>query len=303
MEFRTNEQCYIAQTWQKLTTVAGPLILFTCPPPPPPPPPPGGGFWGKTQKEKWGVAFFLFFMLPPPPPFTQWRSGIGGQCQRESRSCTGNRQQENYVVTQYIQAEGALEILIQLGYRFTSCSKNNCALDVLIYETCEEGGDEDPNNYRKLFTVTASSSSVSSLERQFSPTNIACGFYLALRENGTCVSIYYMALYSYQCPSKTSNLVNYPTTDSPAQDSENPVETTGTCSNYSSQDDGETLNPALNCGQEGQWTNEPSCYCNPGYWHDPASDTCNRKFAIGMTTAHNTLVGYIFTLDKAIINL
>ncbi len=154
------------------------------------------------------------------------------------------------------------------------CSRN---FDVLVYETSEERGAEDFSNYKSLLTVESQDTRLHTISnhRLFLPNST--GFYLALKDTGTCVSVSRLAVYGYRCPKKLSNLVQYPESNAPPDNSP-PIMVNGECSEHSSQQNGMILHPSLFCGNKGMWLNESSCECDPGFWYAATKGVCLREF-------------------------
>ena len=98
------------------------------------------------------------------------------------------------------------------------------------------------------------------------------GFYLAVVDLGTCVTLTRILVLYYVCPEETSELISRPE----AIDSES-IEGTplveGECVENSSTESG--VDPLLICGAGGQWQVIVPCLCNPGYQLDSSQDQCS----------------------------
>ena len=85
------------------------------------------------------------------------------------------------------------------------------------------------------------------------------GFYVAIRDNGTCIAISRLRVYHYNCPSRQEGLVSYPDVPAPAYGS---VSINVKCV------DNAVLSgsPQVTCRSDGTWGPEnPVCKCCRGY--------------------------------------
>ena len=102
------------------------------------------------------------------------------------------------------------------------------------------------------------------------------GFYLALRDQGTCVEIPRILVYRLNCAAFQDGLVLYP--DNPAPISGfTPVAVS--CVNNAAVS---SPSPHVSCSSDGEWGPEaPTCGCSPGYEINVGSrDTCDSEFII-----------------------
>ena len=84
------------------------------------------------------------------------------------------------------------------------------------------------------------------------------GFYVAIRDVGTCVGILRLRVYRYICPSRQEGLVLYPLTPAPVSGSVN--------INIKCVDNAVSGSPQVTCHSNGTWGPEnPVCKCRPGY--------------------------------------
>ena len=87
------------------------------------------------------------------------------------------------------------------------------------------------------------------------------GFYVAIRDAGTCVGISRLRVYRYNCPSRQEGLVLYPETPAPASGSVN-VQFTCVDNAYIPESESDTVT----CYHNGTWGTDFSvCECNLGY--------------------------------------
>ena len=85
------------------------------------------------------------------------------------------------------------------------------------------------------------------------------GFYVAIRDKGTCVGISRLRVYHYNCPSRQVGLVLYPEAPAPVSGSVNV--------NIKCVDNAVVSgSPQVTCHSNGTWGPEnPVCECRPGY--------------------------------------
>ena len=101
------------------------------------------------------------------------------------------------------------------------------------------------------------------------------GFYLAVVDLGTCVTITRILILYYVCPEETSELISRPEAiDSEFIEGTPSVE--GECVENSSTESG--VDPLLICGAGGQWQVIKPCLCNPGYQLDSSQDQCSGTY-------------------------
>ena len=98
------------------------------------------------------------------------------------------------------------------------------------------------------------------------------GFYLAVVDTSTCVTLSRILVLYYVCPEETSELISRPEAiDSESIEGTPSVE--GECVENSSTESG--ADPLLICGAGGQWQVIVPCLCNPGYQLDSSQDQCS----------------------------
>ncbi len=112
---------------------------------------------------------------------------------------------------------------------------------------------------------------------EFLYADTTTGFYLAIRDESTCIFIHRVLVYYAVCPNIIQDLVNLPETIAPAQQltgqSDPILVTTGTCVENSSPEFDQP-NPEVNCLGRGQWTPRLECVCDDGYQANSNSTAC-----------------------------
>ena len=98
------------------------------------------------------------------------------------------------------------------------------------------------------------------------------GFYVAIRDVGTCVGISRLRVYRYICPSRQVGLILYPETPAPVSGSVN-VQFTCVDNAYIPKSESDTVT----CYHNGTWSTEvPVCECNVGY--ENTGTNCDGKY-------------------------
>ncbi len=210
------------------------------------------------------------------------------------RSCTNNAPpqltQANYLLTQYINSADVNEVSIDLAYRFTG-GEYTRTFDVLYFETesPDAQASADPDNYRLVSNVTPGPEHYTgTIKLSFKTSNVKKGFYLSVRENGTCLSLTSFRVYTYCCKSQTAGLVFYPNANAPSSQLNEAAIAVGECAARSSAVD-DTGSHAqclkekestaslidVQCMRLGVWDQSRDCSCDPGFVLD-TSDGSSR---------------------------
>ena len=92
---------------------------------------------------------------------------------------------------------------------------------------------------------------------QIELTSEKSGFYLAVVDLGTCITIHHVVVSYSVCPAESAELIHRPETVAPASN------VSGQCVENSSTPGGE--NPVIKCTNEGEWEVVQGCLCIPGY--------------------------------------
>ena len=159
------------------------------------------------------VTFCIFF---------QWGDHIQGSCNHNILSCySDNGAQNNWLITQYINISTTEVTDLNVSATFSTstlpCIAGQCSqnVPVRVYwtNTPEETERNDTSNYNiiatRLLHITNDGQKESDHEDVEVPSNIT-GLYLALVDEGTCVSITRLVVSYNVCPEQTLNLIIYP---------------------------------------------------------------------------------------------
>ncbi len=189
--------------------------------------------------------------------------------------------QDNWLFTQHINrtvnGRPLQQVSVQIEYQLTTCDASTTGstvcrrtFDLLKYETStiDPVAARDTGNYQPIQTLTTQASgSTAIITEEFGFATNESGFYLAIRDPGTCIRISRLLVFYYTCPSETVDLVVRPETIAPMINIDSTVEqfiVTPACVGNSSSVGGDL---SLKCLPRGQWIAPPStgCQCDPGF--------------------------------------
>ena len=183
--------------------------------------------------------------------------------------------QENWLITQHISGELAggerlRKVTVQFDITFNECDlTRQCRQTFDVYKwqtsTIDRDGARNISNYDRVDRVSpqVTSGSASSTEFLDIFLDAESGFYLAVVDLGTCITINRILVFYYVCPAETSQLITRPEAIESRSLDDLDVVVNGECVENSSPQSG--MNPLLRCGDKGQWNILIACQCNPGY--------------------------------------
>ena len=203
----------------------------------------------------------------------QFKHNSGGLCQWSVMSC-GYRSgwQDNWLFTQFISKAAppntthTVRVVVEISYTLSSCrSRYNCHPTFRLYKLDANGPlpREVYTNVSKYVSVRnrngASTLSQNLVETIDVPANVG-GFYLAIRDNRSCIQVSQIKVYRHQCYSKQEGLVVFPDTAAPV---ENDMTITAGCMPHSTPVS--AGNMAMTCDSDGNWRGRGQCRCDAGY--------------------------------------
>ena len=222
----------------------------------------------------------------------QWQQGAGGICRRQTRVCGYRRpgtDQNNWLFTQHISKDFdtstynyPVEIQVELTYRTVGCRTrqpgackeffflHNYITNTQRFPSTVENGFMRTNNYNQLVRFTPRlTSTVYNETNTFNLQSSQTGFYIAIQDTGSCITILRLRVYRYNCPPFQTRLVLYPDAPAPASGSAN--------INIECADNAVVSGSArVTCGSDGRWGPEnPVCQCRLGY--EDRTTECLRK--------------------------
>ena len=187
--------------------------------------------------------------------------------------------QENWLITQHINTvlpggggERLRRVTVQFEGSLNGCDiTRHCKQSFEVYKwqtsTINRTAAANATNYVRVGRASPAfiDGSLSFTEEVDIELDEENGFYLAVVDLGTCITLTRILVLYYVCPEETSELISRPeAVDSESIDGTPAVE--GECVENSSTESG--ANPLLICGAGGQWQVIISCLCNPGYQLD-----------------------------------
>ena len=201
-------------------------------------------------------------------------------------SCTSERENDNWMITQYINISrtGVTELILNATLKSNTCSSYNL-LRVRTFQTNEpdELGRRNVSYYNgnvaflEGYADESISPNLNLISIPISPSTT--GIYLAILDTppGTCVSILRLALYYYVCPEQVVNLVKYPETISPTFTSSHGVFVEASCVDNAVLT---SANSLLDCNSRGRWEAiGVACRCMEGHYFSN-NNFCEGKFLI-----------------------
>ena len=205
--------------------------------------------------------------------------------------------QENWLITQHISRELAggqrlRKVTAQFNITFNGCDiSRQCRQTFDVYKwqtsTTNKNAARNTNNYEKVNRVSpqVSDGFGSSVESLDIDLDAESGFYLAVVDLSTCITINRILVFYYVCPAETSQLITRPEVIQAISLDDSAVTTDGECVENSSTQSG--LNPLLSCGNEGRWNVIIPCHCNPRYELVDGQHQCSGTLYMYMHYAHS----------------
>ena len=189
----------------------------------------------------------------------------------------------NWIFTQYIQRpqqEYDVTIYVNVTVRLTTpCGPPNCPRFLLVYKYIA-------NMQQNISVFTNASSyllvgNISSLTMNAFPVTASLnftlksgdvGFYLGIRDTGSCTYLNRVLVYNYQCPKKQTGLVNLPLSAAPTS-KESPLIIPASCVSGSVN----TTSLDYRCSSNGNWSGIATCICRTwdGYKYVRESERCD----------------------------
>ena len=195
--------------------------------------------------------------------------------------------QENWLITQHISrvvpgGQRLSKVTAQFRVTLNGCeTSRQCrqSYDVYIWQTSTINRTAARNTDNYMFIERISPDNGSSTNLVEIDLNSEDGFYLAVVDFSTCLTINRILVFYYVCPEETSQLISLPETIESLEGSATSVN--GECVENSSTESG--TSPIVQCGNMGQWQVMVPCLCNPGYELNDSQDQCT-----GIKLAFNT---------------
>ena len=180
--------------------------------------------------------------------------------------------QNNWVFTQYISYLQAREVFVNISAGFTECRLaqnppcNQLYVDVYRYERNgrNDAAARTTSNYQHVQRIQQPDGFVQrtyQTSSTFIPSGNFNGFYIGIRDTGTCVNIQRIQIYYRASPSRTDGLVTYPEIALPALSNNAAVTDIAMCAANSRN----LTSLQVACFTDGRCEDIATCACNPGY--------------------------------------
>ena len=206
---------------------------------------------------------------------TQWQSIPSLICQ-ESVFVSEPTQlpQNNWLITQYISTtippqsiSYSTVIHVNITYQFAeTCSPEVCYPGLHLMMLFSNDSNDTAANTTANYTCIADYMPTSTSDLQFStvtfPVRNQRGFYLALHDNGTNVTVSRILVYRLKGPAKQVNLTLFPETPAPVSGS---ITVTGQCVANAKTNTTSGNPPSVTLDSKGKWSNPEMCLCIEGH--------------------------------------
>ena len=204
----------------------------------------------------------------------QWTSTLGGLCAYETRACDfrESTSQDNWFFSQYISYLQAREVFVNVSAGFTECRLsppcNRLYVDVYRYERNgrSDAAARTTSNYQLTQRIQQPNGFAQRTYQKsftFIPSGNFNGFYIGIRDTGTCVNIQRIQVYyrTFQptAPVDPDPAVICPRTSLP------PAGTTASVTCSCPGNSVATSSLQLTCHPDGTCTGNPRCRCHDGY--------------------------------------
>ena len=191
--------------------------------------------------------------------------------------------QENWLITQHISrvlsgGQRLRKVTVQFNVTLNGCDVSRMcrqSFDVYKWQTSimnqTLANNTDNYDFVDRVSPTATSGTGFTIEYVDIELDAEDGFYLAVVDLSTCISVNRILVLYYVCPEETSQLISRPETVGDVE----PL-VVGECVENSSPSSGPS--PLLLCSDRGEWEVQRPCLCNPGYELDDSQDQCSSKY-------------------------
>jgi hypothetical protein len=221
---------------------------------------------------------------------TEWTQQIQVSCEGTVTSCGFSAgAQENWLITQHISRvvgeQRLRKVTVQFEGTLNGCDiSRQCRQSFDVYKwqtsTIDRTAAANTNNYDRVGRVSPrfTDGLMSFVEQIDVDLEAEDGFYLAVVDLSTCITMERILVLYYECPANTSQLISRPEALGES------VTVEGECVENSSTQSGGA--PVLICDERGEWKVVVPCLCDPGYELDDREDQCSecpeRTFSAGV---------------------
>ena len=181
--------------------------------------------------------------------------------------------QDNWLITQFINrttVDGTRlpQVSIQIEFEQEGCVEGCSRISSWHgYETStiNNATARDTSNYVLINRLVPNEGIPQNQTRFLNFATNGSGFYLAIRDEDTCLAVTRVIVFYNVCPQETVEFMIRPEIISPriTTPSQEPLRVTGQCVGNASTESGAT--PILTCSPGGTWSVVSGCQCNQGF--------------------------------------
>uniref|UniRef100_H2YZE0 receptor protein-tyrosine kinase n=1 Tax=Ciona savignyi TaxID=51511 RepID=H2YZE0_CIOSA len=194
---------------------------------------------------------------------------------------------QNWLRSPFMKLIGRSRIYIELNFSMREChdlEDTICRETFKIYYAIANNGSRNPNLDENTFTtidtvaaeVTILESLIVTVVMPASVDISSTGIYIALMDEGACMALISLRVYSIVCPSVTDSLAVFPETLTGQLDT-SLVKVSGECVEHSrlAVPHRSLHPPVFHCTSDGKWNVQTgTCYCEAGYEPDGLKQRC-----------------------------
>ncbi len=220
----------------------------------------------------------------------QWTQNTNTPCRHGVYVCGfSSGDQENWLITQHINrvvnGTNLPQVSVLVEFEQAGCDqgcRRTFVLDAYETSTVDSTTARNTSNYRQIDRVAPFDDSGTVSQKQTREINFRTnedGFYLAIRDESTCIVVSRLLVFYNVCPQEIVGFVMRPETLAPIIERlSTPIEVTAQCVTRASPDNGGA--PRLICSQGGVWSTLTisGCTCNPGFVASEDGTLCMGKY-------------------------
>ena len=181
--------------------------------------------------------------------------------------------QNNWLITQFINrttVDGTRlpQVSIQVEFEQEGCIEGCSRISSWYgYETStiNSVAARNTSNYVLISRLVPNDGNLQNQTKYLNFANNESGFYLAIRDEDTCIAVIRVLVFYNVCPQETAEFMIRPETLSPpiTTPSQEPLRVTGQCVANAGTESGAA--PSLICSPGGTWIVVSCCQCNQGF--------------------------------------
>ena len=204
----------------------------------------------------------------------QWFQGADNACRQVVTACGFiDGIQNNWLITQFInrtRVDGTRlpQVSIQIEFEQEGCVEGCSRISSWYrYETStiNSVAARDTSNYVLISRLVSNDGNLQNQTRFLDFETNESGFYLAIRDEDTCLAVTRVIIFYNVCPQETVEFMIRSKTLSPpiTTPSQEPLRVTAQCVANAGTESGAA--PILTCSPGGTWSVVSGCQCNQGF--------------------------------------